>query len=736
MNRNFIGRSLERCTVETPIPAPLLRRRFFMKEIPDRAELSVCGLGFYRLFLNGQEITKGALAPYISNPDDICYFDTYNILPFLRNGENVLGLILGNGFQNPFGGEVWNFHRVAWIGAPRVALECSAWCGENQILYFEADEEFSTHDSPIRFDELRLGEAYDAACEMPGWNLPDFDDSAWSPAVRLEAPGGELRPCLAEPIRIRCERKPVSVTREGDAFLYDFGINSAGSFRLRLNARAGQTVTLHFGECLKDGRFDNSNLKFSQCTLYEKWTQKCIYTAKGEGTELYEPSFTYFGYRYVLVEGITEAQATDDLLTYLVMHSDLPAIGGFSCSDKTANTLFRMAQNADLSNFYYFPTDCPHREKNGWTGDASMSADHMLLLYGAEQSLCQWLDNIRKSQADSGALPGIVPTGGWGFDWGNGPAWDSVLFNLPYRIWKLRGNTEVILENAHAMVRYLDYILTRRNCDGTVAIGLGDWVPTGKQDASAYDAPLVLTDSIMVMDMARKAAEMLCAVGYTHQAEFANNIFHDMRRTIRDVLFDHSTATLAGSCQTSQAMGLYYGVFEDTERHQAFERLMDFIHAKQGNFDCGFLGLHCIFHVLSEFGESELAYRMITQKEYPSYGCMIARGETAMVEAIRPETMDCGSHNHHFLCDFTRWLMSSVAGLHVIDSRTVEIKPSYISTLNYAEAYHDLPAGRVSVRWDRLPNGEIKLSVQCPENVRLINVTHDCNSSCLKRQCM
>ena len=720
MNRHFIGASDVRCTLETHIPAPLLRRSFRLEKMPDRAALSVCGLGFYILRINGKDITKGALAPYIGNPDDFLYFDTYDLCPYLREGENVIGLILGNGLMNPFGGAVWDFDRVAWIGAPRVALELEAWKGGDCLLHIEADGRFRTHPSPILFDELRLGEVYDARCEQTGWELPGFDDSGWQPAAVLPSPKGELRLCRAQPISVECERRPVRITRQGDAFLYDFGINSAGSFRLRLSGRRGQTVTVRLGECLTNGVFDNSNLGFRGYDFYREWTQTCRYTASGEGQEVYEPHFTYFGYRYALVEGITEEQATEELLTYLVMHSALRRTGGFSCSDPVANRLFAMAQNADLSNFYYFPTDCPHREKNGWTGDAAMSADHMLLLYDAEDSLCQWLDNIRKSQNAQGAIPGIVPTGGWGFAWGNGPAWDSVLFRLPYLIWRLRGNIGVIRENADAMLRYLRYILSRRSEDGTVAVGLGDWVPTGKERSDRYDTPLALTDSIMVMDMARKASEMFGAIGRTEDAAFAQSVFREMREAVRRELLDRDTMMFAGATQTGQAMALYYGVTEPDERQAAFDRLLELIEANGGNFDCGFLGLHCLFHVLSDFGHSELAYRMLTKPEYPSYGCLIARGETAMVEAIRPEGMSCGSHNHHFLCDYTRWLIRCVAGLHVVDDRTVEIRPSYISTLEYAEAWCMLPAGRVTVRWERQPDGKPQLTVDAPSGVRVL----------------
>lgn len=719
MNKQFIKATEERCTFERHIPAPYLRKSFALDFQPERAELSICGLGFYVLYINGVNITKGMLAPYISNVDHYCYYDTYDIKQYLRQGENVIGIWLGNGFMNPFGGAVWDFDKVDWIGSPRVALECSIVSSERN-LSFVADQTFRVHPSPVVFDEYRMGEHYNANLEMKGWNEPGFDDSAWATATRAEAPRGELRKCTAEPIVITEELKPISIQKYENGYLYDFGINTAGLCRLHLkNPKVGQTVTMLHSERLKDGKVDIGNIifkRFDKHPYYMTYPQKNVYVAKGESEESWLAQFVYHGFRYVLVEGIDEEQATEELLTYCVMHSDIRALGGFSCSDENANKLYRMMQNSVLSNFHYIQTDCPHREKNGWTGDASMSSDYVALMYDVSASWREWLANIRKAMNDAGALPGIVPTGDWGFAWGNGPAWDSILFNLPYQLWRLRGDSEVVRENAHCMVRYLEYALTRRSENGTIAIGLGDWVPVGKKSAKDYDAPLALTDTVMVMDMAQKAEQMFLAIGYKHQAAFASSVYRDLRETIRRELIDFNTATVAGNCQTSQAMALYYGLFEKEEEQAAFERLLEIIHRDGDSITSGFLGLHTIFYVLSEFGESELAWNMITKHEYPSYVHLLDMGFTSMPEKIMPDGMECGSHNHHFLGDINRWFTCCLAGLNIIDSTHIGIAPHFIKALDSAEAYYDLPAGRVSVKWERKEE-KIFLSLVCPEGV-------------------
>ena len=721
MNKLFIKATEKYSTADEFVSAPLFRKSFTLDFTPSEAKIKICGLGFYILYVNGIDVTKGHLAPYISNPDDVCYFDLYDVKEYLTVGENVIGIILGNGMNNAPGGAEWDFTLAEFRTAPRLALEFDAK-SDDASLSFTARDGFLTHPSPILFDDLRMGEIYDARLELPFWNKANFDDSNWSQALTAEIPRGKMKLCEAEPIRVQKELAPVSITQEGDAYVYDFGTNSAGVEVLRIRGERGRKITLWHAEMLdKDGKFYNQNIRFfsKKCTYFDKFNQTDRFILSG-GDDEYSPHFCYHGFRYVKVEGILPEEATPELLTYRVMSSDLKTVGGFECSDERINTVYRMVDNANRSNFFYFPTDCPQREKNGWTGDAAISAEQMTLMYDTERSYREWLTSIRLAMNERGELPGIVPTSGWGFAWGNGPTWDQVLFRLPYVTYKFRGSTELIRENAHSMIRYLEYILTRRSADGTVAIGLGDWVPVNKS-SSDYDAPLALTDTIAVMEMARAAAEMLEAIGYTHGRDFAKAIYEDMRETVRRELVNPDTLEVAGKCQSSQAIALYYGVFNEDERDRAFSHLLNYIHAKDDTFDCGFIGMHCMFTVLSDIGESELAFKLLFGDKFPSYTLLIDDGHTAL-----PEKFDCtGKHglfsmNHHFLGDVSRWLTTRLAGLDIIDHKTVRIKPCPVSKISHASAYYDLPAGRASISWERTESGEIKVFYSVPDGVTVI----------------
>ena len=696
----YIRRSACYATVEQEVPAPYFRKTFTLDTVAPDGELLIGTPGFYRLFLNGTELTRGLLSPYISNPDHYVYFDRYDPVPYLRQGENVLAVLLGNGMQNAYGGYVWAFDQAPWRGAPSFALSLNL--GDGTVL--TSDESWRTAASPLLADDLRQGEVYDARLEIPGWNLTGFDDSAWDCAERAPVPRGEAKLSAVPPITVREERAPVAVWQEGESWIYDFGVNQSGICRLNFAGEPGRTLTLSFGEILDSaGHFDAENLHFHRPGK-PQYAQRVVYTAGG-GQRTYMPSFCYFGYRYVKVEGLLPAEAVPGLLTYVVMNTHLRPHASFSTSDPTLAKLFDMTVCSDLSNFFHFPNDCPHREKNGWTADAALSAEQMLLLFTPEENYRQWLENIRAAMDRRGALPGIVPTGGWGFAWGNGPAWDCVLFELPYRLWQLRGDTAVISDNAHAMLRYLAYINTRRTPDGLVAIGLGDWCAPG----NTPESPLAFTDTVMCMNMSGQARQMFAAVGLEREAAYAAANERSYREAIRAHLIDYSTMTAAGNCMTSQAMALYYGVFDEAERPAAERELLRIIAQKQEATYVGVLGARVLFRQLCDMGQAELAYRMLVRKQAPSYGRLTDLGLTALPEALA-FVMDLGertaiSFNHHFWGDIAALFIEYFAGIRPNpdgrDPDEVCVSPCFVPQIDTVSGSLRTPDGSVAVGWQR-----------------------------------
>ena len=710
----------------TWVPAPYLRRAFSCCA-PQEATITVAAVGFYDLFLNGKKITKGFLAPYISNADHFIYYDTYHVT--LHAGENVIGLLLGNGFLNNPGGYIWDFEKCPFRSAPMTAVAVQYKdAGKDRLIL--SDEQFKCAPSPIICDDYRFGEHYDARKEIPGWNAPGFDDSLWENVIPAVPPKGALTPGCHHPIVAEKELQPIAVFPDGTgSFIYDFGESNAGLCRLILDGVEGQKIELQYSDAIYDGKLVLENMWF----VREHWERdkelvhKDTYICKGKPGESYTPTFTYHGFRYVRVTGITEAQAIPELLTYIVFHSDIKSRGGFHCSCEVLNQLQEITRRSDLSNFHYFPTDCPQREKNGWTADAALSCEQVLLNFNAEQDYREWMRNIVMAQRENGALPGIIPTYGWGYEWGNGPAWDSVLSWLPYYVYVYRGETHMIQETAHALIKYLHYLTTRTDEDGLIQIGLGDWC---QPDVSTPTAPLALTDTLMSMDIAYKTAFMLQAIDRETDAQEANRIYLAFRSAAVAHLIDHDTATAAGNCQTSQAMCLHYRLFTEEETPKAVQKLLDLIHQDGDHMNVGVLGGRVIFHVLTRFGYGDLAYRMITREDYPSYGNWLKRGATTLWENFAPA--DAGFHdgtnvkrvssmNHHFWGDISAWFIKDVAGIHFNptgkDLHDLRICPAFLTALQFAESCYTAPDGKIYVRWEKTGEG-VTLILEIPEIIQ------------------
>lgn len=716
---HFVCAGNEYSTVEVQVPAPYFRRNFLLKQNVTSAVIRICGLGFYELHINGVNITKGQLAPYRSNHDDYIYYDEYDIQKYLKRGNNVTAILLGNGMQNPWGGRVWDFDKAPWRSSPKVSFKIQIVYENGESELIVSDEQMKTAPSPILFDDLHWGEYYDARKEIAGWNEAEYDDSNWEYAMSASNPRGEERLAEVEPLRVRREIAPISVTPFENGYIYDFGVNTSGVCRLTIEGSSeGQKVLLQHCEVLVDGRPFLDSIRFHYMG-YDDPFHEDAYFCKGEKKETYVPHFTYHGFRYVYVTGITQQQATSSLLTYLEICSDLETAGTFTCSDDIANQIQVATVRSDYSNFYYFPTDCPQREKNGWTADASLSAEQMLLNLHVETSLQEWMRNIYKAINDKGQLPGIIPTTGWGYEWGNGPAWDNVIVYIPYYVYKYRGNRTILEECATPLMRYLTYLHTRLNEKNLVEFGLGDWCQVKKIGAD-FDTPLVVTDTIMSIDIGRKAEFIYEVLGMKEHQNFAKALADKLTAAFREHLIDKESLVVNGDTQTAQAMAIYYGMFTEEETEKAYAHLLKQIQRDNDFMNVGVLGGRVLFRLLAEHGDADLAYYMITRPEFPSYGNWMLRGATTLWETFFEEGGRILSMNHHFWGDVSAWFYYYPAGIRMNpsarDVKHVDIVPCFIERLDSVSASYQSLEGKVQVSWERLDEA-INLSISVPDAV-------------------
>lgn len=732
---SFIFASPEINELEKFVAAPYFRKVVCFDRLPEKAEITLTGLGFYRLWINGTEITKGILAPYISNPNHFVYYDNYDILEYLNDGENVFGFMLGNGMQNAPGGAIWNFHKADFRGAPRFAF-CIEYESDGKTFSAEADESVRWSRSPLYFDDLRCGERYDAGKEQDGWNKAGFDDSDWNEAVFCEAPKGEKRLCEAESVKPTGEiLKPVSIRRgeldnfvpnkavakivpqelpgERMGYIYDFGANRTGVCRLKIKGKAGQRIELQFAEHLSDeGKVFYANIDFYP----DGYAQRDVYICKGGEEEIFEPAFTYHGFRYCLVIGLDDEQATEDLLSFVIINSDVKECGNFICSDETANALQKMCRNSDLSNFHYFPTDCPHREKNGWTGDIATSAEHILMNITAEKSFVEWMRNVCRSQAENGWIPPVIPNGEWGGDCG--PAWNCVLTFVPYYVYRFRGNRKLMEDTAEAICNHLVYSRNMLNEKGLIDFGIGDWCCVRNQVKATRE----YVTSVYLCALCDKAGFIFDELGMAERKEYAVKLCSDVKEAVRKNYVDIENMRVDTNCQTSLAIAIFFDILTEEEKPAFANLLIDLIHRNDDFIDFGLIGARTLFHVLSDFGESELAYKMITRPEWPSFGNFIERGFTSMPEDFQMEGKRIDSLNHHFMCDISNWFISRVAGLRYNPGgrnfKELIFEPAFIEKLNFAESFYDSIFGKITVRWNR--NGdEITAEASFPKGMEL-----------------
>lgn len=431
----FIAKGKEYNTIQKHINAPLFKRVFDF-DFNGKSEIKIAAVGLYRLFLNGEELNTGKFSPYLSNPDEVVFYDVYDVTGNLKEKNNVLCVLLGNGFVNNNDFDIWQNETASYRSAPKFSLELKV----NEKTIFESDESFLVFDSPITFDDFRCGERYDANLEVE-YVLTSNSLDGFNKPITVEPPKGELIKNTAQPIREYGERKAVSIIKTEKGYIYDFGLNDSGIPHLKINAEKGQKIDLYFAETIDDSGVDFRSISFAKSNL--EYVQHDVYICK-DGIQEYKPSFTWHGFRYAEIRGITSEQAMKDTLTFIPTHSAIDKVCCFNCDNETINKLVEITLRSDESNFIHYPYDCPQREKNGWTADASLSAEQMLYTFDAYASLKQWLLCIRKAQRKDGALPGIIPTAGWGFQFGNGPAWDSVLIELPYQLYRFYGKDENI----------------------------------------------------------------------------------------------------------------------------------------------------------------------------------------------------------------------------------------------------------------------------------------------------
>ncbi len=635
------------------MPAYEFRKIFDFNKI-DNVKLKISGLGFYNLFINGKRVNDDCLNPAFSDYTKTVYYVEYNIDNFINIGKNVICIKLGNGFYNQGEQDTWSYNHATWRDTPRFILEISS---NNNVIYSSDSEGWKYRKSKYTYyNSIRLGE-YVNGNFIDNWKALDYDDIDWFNA-RIVTPVPGILTKENMPLIRECEIiKPVNIIKNHKGYVIDFGKNIAGYVSFRMKGKKNETINIQYAEKLyDDSTLDNSNISIYVGDSSNFQLDK--YTFGSDNIEEFKPEFVYHGFRYIEITGISFEIDMNAFKAYFV-HTDLKSITKFNTTDEMMEFLYDAGRRSILSNYHSIPTDCPQREKNGWTGDASASSECDLYLFDMKEAFYKFTKDIMDSMRINGQLSCIVPTDSWGYSWGFGPAWDQALFILPFTVYKETGDTSLIDLAYDSCKKYLEFANYYRSKDGLVRYGLSDWCPPRIDEKILKIASNEFSDSCIYYNIQVIMAFMhKIKKHYKESKETLVKAEETKNGIIKKYIDDDNVDTNGIG---SLSMAIYYNIVKGSQAKKIAKKLVKTIKKNDYILTCGFLGSKALFNVLSDYHYNDIAYKMLERREYPSFGFMKDNGATTLWEAF--ELGGYVSRNHHMYSEVTRWVLRNIGGL-------------------------------------------------------------------------
>lgn len=690
-----------------PNPAPHLRKTFSVGGAVKRARLYASGVGYAEFHLNGKRVAPNTeREPGYTNFDKRLLYVAYDVTRALKQGPNAIGAVLGTGWYDVHDQATWQFHHAPWRGRPRMRAVLVVQYADGQTEQVVSDGSWRAATGPILVDGIYSGEIYDARKELGAWTTPNYDDSTWKPVAVLPAPKGKLAARQCAPIQIieTIKAKKIYEPKPG-VFVLDFGQNLAGHVRFRVKANAGHEITLNYSERMKpNGEIERGQI---ECFMDKQPVQRFqtdTYRCKGSGTETWEQRFSYSGFQYVEVVGYPGKPKLEDFEARLAC-THFEDRGEFACSNELLNKIQHATRYAYLSNAQSIPTDCPQREKNGWTGDAHLAAEAGLMNFCSGAFYTKWLDDVADDQQPEGNLSVIIPTGGWGRGDCH-PSWDSAFAIIADTMNRYEDDSQLLVKHYEGLKRYVDFLYAKTRLDLIPFDSLGDWLPWKTETSSK------LTSTVMLFSDAKIVAKAASLAGKPVEAEK----YLALAEKVKKAYVKHylSSDEINKGTQTALAIAIYFGLAEGDTRKAAFDALVKDIE-RQGHIDTGIIGAKYALRVLSENGRTDLAYRLVSRKEQPGWGWWIEQGATTLWEDWKGES----SLNHIMFGDVSNWMIQWLAGIGLDPQanafKHILIQPQVVGDLTWAKASVLSPYGRIASSWKR--NGKrLHLEVEIPAN--------------------
>jgi len=702
-------------------PSPYLRKSFAVRSAVRRAVVYATALGLFRLTVNGKEIGH-LFAPGWTDYDKRVQVHAYDITDSLEQGENAFGVILGDG---------WYAGTVGFLGSrvygerPFLLLQASIEYEDGSRELVVSDGSWQTTVGPIRYSDMIMGETYDARLEMDGWDRPGFNAASWEAPDIRSGYNGLLTSTMEPPIRITQTVRPITVRRtETGSYIFDMGQNMVGWTEVNVKGARGTRITLSHAEMLNpDGTLYLDNLRVA--------IQQNHYVLKGEDAERYEPHFTFHGFRYVELIGYPgEPELTT--ITGKVIHSDTPVTGRLETSDPMINQLYANITWGQRGNFLSVPTDCPQRdERLGWTGDAQIFARTASYNMDVSRFFTKYMWDMIDCQQPSGAFTDVAPDAGWirykmwstRLNWfaPDNAGWGDAGVIIPWTLYLMYGDIRILDTHYDAMARWVEYL--KHNSNDLIRpdyANYGDWLSIQADTPNEVLATAYFAYSTKLMGL------IAGTLNKTEDQRRYEALFDDIAEAFRNA-FVSSEGLIKGDTQTVYVLALQFGLLTEALKAKAIRRLTDNIRERGDRLSTGFLGVGYLLPALTDSGELDVAYKLLTQEAFPSWMYSIKHGATTIWERWDGWTEEKGfqtpsmnSFNHYSLGSVGEWMFRYMAGIEADPKepgfRHMVIRPRPGGRLTHVRASYESLYGAINVSWELMDRGELRLEIEVPAN--------------------
>ena len=671
----------------------ILRRSFKPWKAIRKAELRICGLGFYELTINNQKVGDSEFAPLWSDYDKSIFYQLYDVTDYLQQDYNEIRVLLGNGFYNEQGGR---YHKLRISFGPptlRFFLYVIYEDGMRERLLSDANWEWAP--SPIVFNSIYGGEDYDARIEP----------TQWKPVVIQKAPKGLLRKQIANPVKLM-ERYPVKKTIRKDSILvYDMGQNLAGYPEITVKGKRGQYLKITPAETLTPEGLCNQK----QTGRPHYYT----YILKGEDKETWHPRFSYYSFRYLQIEGDIEVlKDVQSCFIYNAAHR----IGTFECSNPLINDTHRLIDRAIRSNWQAVWTDCPAREKLGWLEQDWLNGEALVYNYDTRSMIEQTMQNIVDAQHEDGSMPEIAPeytifTGSWAKPFQESPEWGGAIIALPMLYWLHYGDISLAREYYEPMKRYINYLASQDSAY-ILKMGLGDWYDYGPGRAGfSQNTPMPLVATAHYYQWMCYMYVLAKQLGHKDEANSFNQRAEDIRQAFNREFYDAKRKIYGTGSQCSLALPLYLKLVPEKDFDAVLQNLVKDIHQHGDRLTTGDVGNRYLFYTLAQNGHRELLYKMLNHYDVPGYGYQIKKGQTTLTEQWNPD--HGASMNHFMMAHIENLLIPDLLGIQR-HGDLIEIAPHPVGDLTWCKGSTMSANGMVSVSW-RIKKDKFLMDIEIPE---------------------